>query len=200
MICIKQLQANGYAATAIFNTLQMNEALIQQPWMKYSHLCERLEVPAKTILLKGGEIARHTYFLEKGCVRIWFNDHGKEVTLNFFFEGDGVSSIESFRNGTSGVYYLETLESCIIYKISRKDFSFILNDSPNFKKKIEAITFNTLFLYQQLFLSRIKDTPEKRYRELVANRPEILQRVPQHYIASYLGITPVSLSRIRNKR
>lgn len=168
--------------------------------MKYSHLCERLEVPAKTILLKEGEIARHTYFLEKGCVRIWFNDHGKEVTFNFFFEGDGVSSIESFRNGTPGVYCLETLEPCIIYKISRKDFSFILNDSPNFKKKIEAVTFNTLFLYQQLFLSRIKDTPEKRYRELVANRPEILQRVPQHYIASYLGITPVSLSRIRNKR
>lgn len=168
--------------------------------MKYSHLGERLRVPAKTILLKEGEIARHTYFLEKGCARIWFNDNGKEVTLNFFFEGDGVSSIESFRNGTASAYYLETLEPCIIYKISRKDFSFILDDSPGFKKKIETITFNTLFLYQQLFLSRIKDKPEKRYNELVVNRPQILQRVPQHYIASYLGITPVSLSRIRNKR
>jgi CRP-like cAMP-binding protein len=167
---------------------------------KYLDLATRLEVPAKTTLLKEGEIAKHTYFLEKGCVRIWFNHGGKDVTLNFFFDGEGVSSIESFRTGKPSVYYLETLEPSIIYKISKKDFDFILQDSPAFKSRIEDLTFETLFLYQQLFLSRIKDSPEARYKELLKNRPEILLRVPQHYIASYLGITPVSLSRIRNKR
>ena len=167
---------------------------------KYLDLSERLELPAKTTLLKEGEIAKHTYFLEKGCVRIWFNHAGKDVTLNFFFDGQGVSSIESFRTGKPSAYYLETLEPCIIYKISKKNFDFILQDSPAFKNRIENLTFETLFLYQQLFLSRIKDSPEVRYKELVKNRPEILRRVPQHYIASYLGITPVSLSRIRNKR
>lgn len=54
--------------------------------------------------------------------------------------------------------------------------------------------------YAKLFLSRIKDNPRKRYDELLKNNPEIIQRIPQHYIASYLGITPISLSRIRNKK
>jgi CRP-like cAMP-binding protein len=54
--------------------------------------------------------------------------------------------------------------------------------------------------YSQLFLSQIKDTPRERYEELIINHPEIIKRVPQHYIASYLGITPISLSRIRNRK
>src|SRR5215510_14850908 len=113
----------------------MNIMATQNPWTKYLHLCERLEIPAKKILLKEGQIAHHTYYLEKGCVRIWFNDAGKDVTLNFFFEGEGVSSIESFRTEKPSAYYLESLEPSIIYSISRKNFSFILDDSPAFKKK-----------------------------------------------------------------
>lgn len=178
----------------------MNADSKQSQWTKYRHLAERLEVPAKTNLLKEGQVAHHTYYLEKGCARIWFNHAGKDITLNFFFEGDGVSSIESLRTGKPSDYSLETLEPCVIYKITKKDFQVMLDESPNFKRRIEEITFQTLFLYQRLFLSRIKDTPAERYKELLSSRPEILQRVPQHYIASYLGITPVSLSRIRNKR
>lgn len=164
---------------------------------KYRHLFERIEVPAKTILLNEGEIARHTYYIEKGCVRIWFNHQGKDITLNFFFEGEGVSSIESFREGKPGHYYLETLEPSIIYRIERENFRYILEDSPAFKRKIEEETFKQLFMYQNLFLSRIRDSAAERYKELIRNRPEILMRIPQHYIATYLGITSVSLSRIR---
>ncbi|GAA4178282.1 hypothetical protein [Sphingobacterium ginsenosidimutans] len=68
------------------------------------------------------------------------------------------------------------------------------------KKEIEDLTLDRLLFYQKLFLLRIKDKPQKRYEELLKQRPEVLQRIPQHYIASYLGITPVSLSRIRNRR
>lgn len=177
----------------------MEEEIEQSHWVKYRQLSERIEVPSKTILLKEGEIARHTYYIEKGCVRIWFNHHGKDITLNFFFEGDGVSSIESFREGTPGLYYLETLEPSILYRIEKEKFRFILDDSPAFKRKIEEETFKQLFMYQNLFLSLIKDSAEVRYKELIRNRPEVLRRIPQHYIATYLGITSVSLSRIRNK-
>jgi len=169
-------------------------------WQKYAHLSERLEIPARTILLREGEIAKHTYFIEKGCIRTWFNNAGKEVTLNFHFEGEGVSSIESLRTETPSAYYLESLEPSTIYKIGRKEFSMIMAESPDFKARIEEVAFQTLFLYQRLFLSRIKDSPEERYKDLIKNHPKIIQRIPQHYIASYLGITPVHLSRIRNKR
>jgi len=166
---------------------------------KYYDLAERLEIPANTILLETGKIARHTYYLEQGCVRIWFNHEGKEVSLNFFFEGEGVSSIESFRNGTPSVYGIQSLEPCIIYRISKESFQYIMNDSPTFKKRIEEETFRQLNKYQQLFLDRIKNSPEERYKELLKNQPKLIKRVPLRYIASYLGMSPVSLSRIRKR-
>ncbi len=168
-------------------------------WDKFNHLYERQEIPAKTLLLQEGQISKTAYFIEKGCLRAWFNNHGKDITFQFFFEGEGVSSVESFKTNQPSLFSIESIESCVIQRISKKDFQFILNNSSVLKNEIEEHIFRRLIFYQQLFLSRIKDNPQKRYEELLKERPEILKRVPQHYIASYLGITPVSLSRIRNR-
>lgn len=166
---------------------------------KYHDLAERLEIPAKTTLLEIGKIPRHTYYLERGCVRIWFDHENREVSLDFLFEGEGVSSIESFRNSTPSLYGIQTVEPCIIYKISKENFDYIVNDSPIFKKRVEDEAYRQLNKYQQLFLDRIKDSPEERYKKLLKQRPELIKRVPLRYIASYLGISPVSLSRIRTR-
>lgn len=168
-------------------------------WNKFSHLFKRQEIPAKTILLREGQVSKTGYFIEKGCIRIWFNNNGKDITFQFFFEGEGVSSVESFRTNQPSLFTIESIEPSVIYSISKKDFDFILDQSPLIKQSVEEQTFQRLVFYQRLFLSRIKDNPQKRYEELIQQRPEILQRIPQHYIASYLGITPVSLSRIRNR-
>jgi CRP-like cAMP-binding protein len=169
-------------------------------WGEFERLFKRLIIPAKTTLLQEGEISKNAYFIEKGCLRVWFNNNGKDVTFQFFFEGESVSSIESFRTNQPSLFSLESIEACVVHKISKKDFQFILDNSPGIKKEVEEYTFRRLLFYQQLFLSRIKDNPRKRYEELMKKRPEVLERVPQHYIASYLGITPVSLSRIRKRR
>lgn len=169
-------------------------------WENYSHLFKRQEIPAKTTLLQEGQISKMAYLIEKGCLRSWFNSNGKDITFQFFFEGERVASVESFMTNQPSLYNLESIEPCIIHSISKKDFEFILEDSPNIKKEVEELVFKRLLFYQQLFLSRIKDNPQKRYQELLKHRHEILARVPQHYIASYLGITSVSLSRIRNRR
>jgi CRP-like cAMP-binding protein len=68
------------------------------------------------------------------------------------------------------------------------------------KDGFQDLMFQRFKNYSQLFLSQIKDTPQERYEDLINNHPEIIKRVPQHYIASYLGITPISLSRIRNRK
>jgi CRP-like cAMP-binding protein len=169
-------------------------------WENYSHLFKRQEIAAKTILLQEGQISKMAYLIEKGCLRSWFNNNGKDITFQFFFEGESVASVESFMTNQPSLYHLESIEPCIIHSISKKDFQFILEDSPIIKKEVEDLVFQRLLVYQQLFLSRIKDNPQKRYQELLKHRPEILMRVPQHYIASYLGITSVSLSRIRNRQ
>ena len=169
-------------------------------WEKFKHFFRREEIAAKTVLLKEGDISRRAFHIEKGCIRACFNNNGKDITFQFFFEGQGVASIESFRTNQPSLFTIESIEPCIINSISKKDFQTILDTSPAIRQQIEEHTFQRLIFYQKLFLSRIKDNPEKRYLELLKNNPEILKRVPQHYIASFLGITSVSLSRIRNRR
>lgn len=167
---------------------------------EFSHFFKEQEIPAKTILLKEGQISRTMFFIEKGCLRTWINNDGKEITTQFFFEGDGVSSIESFRTNQPSLYSIESIEPCVLNTLSQKDFQFILESTPELRIKLEDHLFKRLFQSQQLLYSLLKNNPQKRYEELIEKYPHIVQRVPQHYIASYLGITSVSLSRIRNRQ
>ncbi|RFS15504.1 Crp/Fnr family transcriptional regulator [Emticicia sp. C21] len=180
--------------------MDSQETHIQSEWQKFSHLFKREEVPAKTILLKEGEIAKKIYFIEKGCFRLSLNNDGTDITFQFFFEGEGISSAESFRYNQPSLYSIESLEPSIVHSLTKADYLTIIENSPLIKQNIEEQTVQRLLYIEKLFLSRIKNSPEKRYKELLEQYPKILQRVPQHYIASFLGITSVSLSRIRNRR
>lgn len=161
---------------------------------------EYLSIPSKTILLKEGEIARKLYLVHKGCLRLFFYNAGKDMTFQFFFEGDFVASFDSLYKRTPSLFYLESIESTEVQAIERDDFFNLVEHDPSVRKLYEEKLIDRFHAYQQLFLSRIKNTPRQRYEELLKESPNIIQRVPQHYIASYLGITPVSLSRIRNRR
>src|SRR5699024_10616161 len=98
-------------------------------WEQYRELFKKIEIPANTILLREGKIARTAYYIEKGCLRMWFNDHGKDITFQFFFENKGVSSIESFRNNQPSLFSIESIEPCTLYSISKEDFQSILEKS-----------------------------------------------------------------------
>ncbi|SDR99573.1 cAMP-binding domain of CRP or a regulatory subunit of cAMP-dependent protein kinases [Gillisia sp. Hel1_33_143] len=169
-------------------------------WEEFQGLFKREELPAKTILLDEGKISNSIFYIEQGCVRAWFNNDGKDITFQFFTETQMVSSIESFKTNRPSQFTIETIEPSIVHSMTKIDFQHVLEQSPVIKEQMEDLIFERLISYQKLFLSRIKDNPETRYIELLKNNPEILLRIPQHYIASYLGITSVSLSRIRNRR
>src|SRR5687768_143373 len=93
---------------------------IQLEWQKFTHLFKREELAAKTILLKEGEIAKQIYFIEKGCFRLSFNHDGKDITFQFFFEGEGISSAESFRYNQPSLYSIESLEPSIVHSLSKR--------------------------------------------------------------------------------
>jgi len=174
---------------------------IKEKMEQYAGYYHPMEVPARTTLLREGAISKKAYFIEKGCVRAWFNNKGKEVTFQFFFEQEGVSSIESFHKNIPGLYTIETIEPCLLHWIHKKDMNTImkeLRDDPATNEQLMDILLERQFSYMNQFKSYIRDTPKERYLNLLRERPHIIQRVPQHYIASYLGITAVSLSRIRN--
>jgi len=169
-------------------------------WSAFSPYFKQLEVPARTLLLQEGQVSRTMLFIEKGCLRTWINNDGRDITTQFFFEGDSVSAIESFRTNQPSLYSIESLEPCVLQTISQQDFHDIIENLPAIRSELEAHLFKRLLHSQKVFYSYLKNNPQQRYEELLQEYPHIVQRVPQHYIASYLGITPVSLSRIRNRR
>ncbi len=169
-------------------------------WPKFKDFFQEKEIAAKTTLLCEGEIAQNIYFIKKGCLRLWFNNDGKDITFQFFFEHKAVSSIESFMNKQPSMFTLESIEPTSLIVLKKEDFDTLNNHYPQMKEEFYKIILQRMENYARLFLSRIKDNPQKRYQDLLKNQPEIIKRIPQHYIASYLGITPISLSRIRNKK
>ena len=174
---------------------------LKDKWDEYVSYYHRIEVPAKTVLLKEGDISQKAFLIEKGCLRAWFNNNGKDVTFQFFFENTGVSGAESFRKNIPSFFTIESIEPSILHWIHKKDLDKILvdiNQIPEMRDNMLNIAFDRQYHYMKHFLSFIKDTPEQRYLNLLKEKPHIVKRVPQQYIATYLGITPVSLSRIRN--
>lgn len=180
----------------LIDTLKKDKTI----WAKFKDLFVEREIAPKTVLLHEGEISRHVHFIKKGCLRLWFNKDGRDITFQFFFEGQAVASIESFLSNQPGLYTLESIEPSTLFSISKDDFEQLQRLYPEMKEYFQKIVFQRFRNYAQLFLSRIKDTPQERYKDLIMNHPEIIKRVPQHYIASYLGITSISLSRIRNRK
>ncbi len=156
-----------------------------------------LSVAPKTTLLEEGKTADTLYLIRKGCLRLFFYNDGKDITFQFFFEGDMVASSASFFNNTPSLFSLQSIEPTELLTLSRDDFYKLLEREPAMRAAYEQRLVERFHAYQQLFLSRIKNSPRMRYEELLREHPDIVRRVPQHYIASYLGITPVSLSRIR---
>ena len=186
----------------MFEQLKKKFPFDEKYWNNYTGYFKRTQVPSKTILLQEGEISKKAFFIEKGCLRVWFNNNGKDVTFQFFFENDRVSSTESFKKNIPSIVTIETIEPCTLWVISKKDMDKMMSDGfeiHEIREKLIDSLFDRNIHYMKHCLSFIKDTPQQRYLNLLKEKPQIIQRIPQHYIASYLGITTVHLSRIKSK-
>lgn len=186
----------------MFEQFKNKFPLSQAHWNDYVSCFKRITVPAKTVLLKEGEVSKKLFLIEKGCVRAWFNNNGKDVTFQFFFENNTVASIESFRKNFKSQVVIETIEPTVLWWIHKKDAERIIaeiSEIPALRDTFINVIFERTFDYMKHFFSFIKDTPSQRYLNLIEEKPQIVKRIPQHYIASYLGISSVHLSRIKNK-
>ena len=168
-------------------------------WESYRGLFRRAEFPAKAILLREGEIPTKVFFVEKGCLRTNIDRNGKDITTQFFFENDAVASIESFRSGRPSPISILSVEPSTVVVLQKKGFVTLLRDFPEMKDLLLELALRRFEAYSRLFASFLTLTPRQRYLALMKSDPRIIERVPQHYVASYLGITPVSLSRIRKR-
>lgn len=156
-------------------------------------------VPKGTILLRADEVSGECYFVLKGCVRQYYVVDGAEKTTAFFTEAQAVVSVASYSSQLPASHYLSCTEDCILIVGDFNQEKTMYAEFP----KLEVITRGMMEQdygkAQETLAAFIISSPEDRYLDLQQTRPDLLQRVPQHQLASYLGVTPESLSRIRKR-
>ena len=154
----------------------------------------------KQFLLKAGHICRNIYFLEKGLVRFFYSKEGIEVSSSFMKENDIVVSVESFYNRIPSYENIQALEDCNLNYISYDHLYTTYREFPEFNWIGRELTQRYYGLsIRQLYGLRNQQATE-RYTWLVEQHPELVLRVPAKYLASWLGITEVTLSMIKGKR
>lgn len=160
---------------------------------------QKMEFPKKHILLKKGKVCSHLYFIEKGLARNFFEEEDKELTNDIVLEGELLVSFSSFISRTASLETIELLEDSVLYAIQYDDLQTLYNTFPIMERIGRMIAehhYNSLAMKSY----RLKfSNSSERYQYLFENKIEIVKRVPIGIIASYLGMSIETLSRIRSK-
>jgi CRP-like cAMP-binding protein len=149
------------------------------------------------VLLQDGQICEHVWFIGRGLVRAYFLKDGEEVTQQFFFEGSYTTDYESFLTRRPTQLYLQTLEPALLLALHREAMQELYAADPGAERMGRRIAEEIFLAVSRRNRSFLLDSAEQRYLDLMRERPKVMQRVPQRHIASYLGVKPESLSRIR---
>jgi len=157
-------------------------------------------IPKKTMLLLAGNVCNFEAYVIKGCVREYYIDRkGAEVTLQFAVEDWWVSDITSFEDQKVSSMNIETLEECELLMLSRQSKEQLLVQVPKLERMFRLMIQRHLSAIQSRLFKTITHTGMEKYLEFIKRYPTIPQRVPQHYIASFLGMSPEFLSKLRNR-
>ncbi len=154
---------------------------------------------AGTYLIKEGQIATKCYLILKGCIREYYLKDGQEKSTAFFTEGDSVASFSSQSNNTPSKYNLVCVEDCVLTVSTKNLEKQMCEKVPRLESMILKTVEQIMGKKQDELAAFISSSPEERYQNLIANRPHLFNRIPQHQIASYIGIKPESLSRLRKR-
>lgn len=149
------------------------------------------------ILLHADKVETTIYFIKKGIVRAYAPTQDTDITFWFGQEGDTVISMKSYVEHKKGYEDIELLEDCELYALKTKNLQQLFTADIHIANWGRRFAEQELIKTEERLISRQFRTATERYKELLKTNPELLQRVPLGYIASYLGITQVSLSRIR---
>jgi CRP-like cAMP-binding protein len=157
------------------------------------------QVPKKFKLAEEGKIAKELYFINKGLVRLYYTKDGEEITGYIFKEFLFASSYESFLRQLPSIQTLETLEDCELLVIDYKSLEQLYEALPKMHIVARKVAEQRFINAQMILSSFILDSPKERYQKFEKEHGDLLLRIPHHIIASYLGISAVSMSRIRKR-
>lgn len=150
-------------------------------------------------LLVEGEVCNFGIFIAEGCIRYYYLVDGVESTGNFFFENDWYSDFESFLYGKPSLLNIEALEDCVVYLAYKHDFEKLVSEYPVFNSFLRIMMERTIKGLTGRNMAMSLLSHEERYLRFVKYCPKVVERVSLKHIASYLGVQPESLSRIRTR-
>jgi CRP-like cAMP-binding protein len=165
-------------------------------------LCKTFFIPKKLrkrqYLLQEGDVCKYVAFAEKGMLRAYTVDEkGGEHVIQFAFEGWWISDQFSFLTGEPSIYNIDALEDSELLLLTKQSEEELMEKIPRFERFFRILLQNNLINTQRRLVGSLSKSAEERYFDLIESCPTIPQRVPQHMMASFLGITPETLSRIR---
>lgn len=168
-------------------------------WKVFSSKLKKSDYKKRTTLLKIGKIENHLNFIEKGSIRLFIPNEENDLTFGFCFKDQFMSAYDSFLTQKPSTYQTETLTETTLWRLTFKDLQDVY-------KRTEIGHIIGRVTAENLFLSKIKreqsllnDTAEERYLKLFTDQPHLIKEIPLKYLASYIGITPQALSRIRKR-
>ena len=160
---------------------------------------EEVHLPKHSIVIQADKIEKNIYFIKIGIARTFSIIDDNEITFSFGKEGDTIASLKSYIGNQKGYESIELLEDCVLYKFSIERLKKLFNENIEIANWGRKFAEKELIKAEERFLPRQFGTATERYTELLKNYPDLIKRVQLGHIASYLGITQVSLSRIRTK-
>ena len=173
--------------------------LSDDDWDFFSSKLTRVVIPKKAFLLRAGSVENHLSFIEQGIVRHYIPKVENDITYAFSFAGEFVSGYESFLTRTPSICNIETLTDCVFWQVKYNNLEAIYQQTKA-GNIIGRKASEMLFIEKaKRELSLLNDTAEERYLNLFKEQPQLIKFIPQKYLASYIGITPQALSRIRKR-
>jgi CRP/FNR family transcriptional regulator, anaerobic regulatory protein len=171
----------------------------EEEWRVHQSMLVRRFLKKGEFILRGGEVCNHVTFLNKGFVRVYNVVNDEELTANFAFEGNYVTDYTSFVSRQPSLDNIVAMEDLEILQLNYNDMQAAYEKYPVWQKFGRLIAEYILIFVKERSRTFLFLSPEERYLKLMKDRPKVIANVPLKYIASYLGITPEALSRIRKR-
>lgn len=184
----------------LLNTLNAISPLSKGLETNLKSILQLKELPKKSVLLPRGQVCEYIYFVKKGILRCYYEKYDSQITSWFMQEGDIIISVKSFYTQTPSEESIVALEDTTLFGIHFDDLQRIYVEFPEFNIIGRVLTTKYYIQSEERLYSLRKERAKDRYLSLLKNQPEILNRVPLKHVASYLGISLETLSRIRSER
>lgn len=168
-------------------------------WDFFSSKLQKEKINKNSTIIKIGAIENNLSFISEGVVRLYIPKEESELTFGFLFENEFVTAYDSFITQTPSHYQIETLTNTTLWRISFKDLQAVYKKTESGNLIGRRMAENMYLIKSKREISLLSKTAEERYLDLFSERPKLLKQIPLKYIASYIGVTPQALSRIRKR-